>query len=101
MATYVLLHGAYQGGWIWQPVARKVKKSECLAVAAFRTPLLPIYLLAILLPEASSSSLVASHHFGGSTEIGKNVSLAFLQLPQDGCRQRCVRLGCVGTPRYE
>lgn len=21
MATYVLLHGAYQGGWIWQPVA--------------------------------------------------------------------------------
>jgi pimeloyl-ACP methyl ester carboxylesterase len=22
MSTYVLLHGSYQGGWIWQPVAR-------------------------------------------------------------------------------
>src|SRR5436190_15161324 len=28
--------------------ARKVKKLECLAVAAFRAPLLPVYLLAIL-----------------------------------------------------
>ena len=22
MATIVLIHGAYQGGWIWQPVAK-------------------------------------------------------------------------------
>ena len=24
MATYVLLHGAYQGGWIWKPVATRL-----------------------------------------------------------------------------
>jgi pimeloyl-ACP methyl ester carboxylesterase len=24
MATYVLIHGAYQGGWIWQPVATRL-----------------------------------------------------------------------------
>jgi hypothetical protein len=25
MATYVLLHGAYQGGWFWQPVATRLR----------------------------------------------------------------------------
>ena len=25
MATFVLIHGAYQGGWIWQPVARRLR----------------------------------------------------------------------------
>ena len=25
MATYVLLHGAYQGGWIWQPVTTRLR----------------------------------------------------------------------------
>ena len=25
MATYVLVHGAYQGGWIWQPVATRLR----------------------------------------------------------------------------
>jgi len=25
MATYVLVHGSYQGGWIWQPVARRLQ----------------------------------------------------------------------------
>jgi len=25
MATYVLLHGAYQGGWIWKPVATRLR----------------------------------------------------------------------------
>jgi pimeloyl-ACP methyl ester carboxylesterase len=25
MATYVLLHGAYQGGWIWQPVVTRLR----------------------------------------------------------------------------
>ena len=25
LATYVLLHGAYQGGWIWQPVATRLR----------------------------------------------------------------------------
>ena len=25
MATYVLLHGAYQGGWIWQPTAARLR----------------------------------------------------------------------------
>jgi pimeloyl-ACP methyl ester carboxylesterase len=25
MATFVLVHGAYQGGWIWQPVAKRLR----------------------------------------------------------------------------
>jgi pimeloyl-ACP methyl ester carboxylesterase len=25
MATFVLVHGSYQGGWIWQPVARRLQ----------------------------------------------------------------------------
>ena len=25
MATYVLVHGSYQGGWIWQPVANRLR----------------------------------------------------------------------------
>jgi pimeloyl-ACP methyl ester carboxylesterase len=25
MSTYALIHGAYQGGWIWQPVARRLR----------------------------------------------------------------------------
>src|SRR5436190_1080952 len=25
MATYVLIHGAYQGGWIWKPVATQLR----------------------------------------------------------------------------
>jgi pimeloyl-ACP methyl ester carboxylesterase len=25
MATFVLIHGAYQGGWIWQPVAARLR----------------------------------------------------------------------------
>lgn len=25
MATYVLVHGAYQGGWIWQPVTTRLR----------------------------------------------------------------------------
>jgi pimeloyl-ACP methyl ester carboxylesterase len=25
MATYVLIHGSYQGGWIWQPVAKRLR----------------------------------------------------------------------------
>jgi pimeloyl-ACP methyl ester carboxylesterase len=25
MATYVLVHGSYQGGWIWQPVAARLR----------------------------------------------------------------------------
>ena len=27
MATYVLVHGAYQGGWIWKPVAQRLQKA--------------------------------------------------------------------------
>src|SRR5215813_11695392 len=27
MATYVLLHGAYQGGWIWKPVATRLREA--------------------------------------------------------------------------
>jgi pimeloyl-ACP methyl ester carboxylesterase len=27
MATFVLIHGAYQGGWIWQPVANRLRAS--------------------------------------------------------------------------
>ena len=25
MATYVLVHGAYQGGWIWKPVVERLR----------------------------------------------------------------------------
>ena len=25
MATFVLMHGSYQGGWIWQPVASRLR----------------------------------------------------------------------------
>src|ERR1041384_4696319 len=25
MSTYVLVHGAYQGGWIWKPVAQRLR----------------------------------------------------------------------------
>jgi len=28
MATFVLVHGAYQGGWIWQPVAMRLRAAR-------------------------------------------------------------------------
>lgn len=27
MATFVLIHGAYQGGWIWSPVAKRLREA--------------------------------------------------------------------------
>ena len=27
MATFVLIHGAYQGGWIWSPVAARLREA--------------------------------------------------------------------------
>ena len=33
MAAYVLIHGAYQGGWIWQPVAARLRAAGHLAYA--------------------------------------------------------------------
>jgi pimeloyl-ACP methyl ester carboxylesterase len=33
MATYVLVHGAYQGGWIWKPVAERLRASGHVVVA--------------------------------------------------------------------
>jgi pimeloyl-ACP methyl ester carboxylesterase len=33
MATYVLVHGAYQGGWIWKPVARRLRAAGHLVFA--------------------------------------------------------------------
>ncbi len=33
MATYVLIHGAYQGGWIWQPVAKRLRAEGHLVYA--------------------------------------------------------------------
>lgn len=27
MATYILIHGAYQGGWIWKPVADRLRSA--------------------------------------------------------------------------
>src|SRR5262249_6123494 len=27
MATFVLVHGSYQGGWIWQPVANRLRQA--------------------------------------------------------------------------
>jgi pimeloyl-ACP methyl ester carboxylesterase len=33
MATYVLVHGAYQGGWIWKPVAERLRAAGHLVLA--------------------------------------------------------------------
>jgi pimeloyl-ACP methyl ester carboxylesterase len=33
MATYVLVHGAYQGGWIWKPVADRLRAAGHLVHA--------------------------------------------------------------------
>jgi pimeloyl-ACP methyl ester carboxylesterase len=33
MATYVLVHGAYQGGWIWKPVAERLRAAGHLVYA--------------------------------------------------------------------
>jgi pimeloyl-ACP methyl ester carboxylesterase len=33
MATYVLVHGAYQGGWIWKPVAGRLRAAGHLVHA--------------------------------------------------------------------
>jgi pimeloyl-ACP methyl ester carboxylesterase len=32
MATYVLVHGAYQGGWIWKPVATRLRAAGHLVL---------------------------------------------------------------------
>ena len=34
MTTFVLLHGAYQGGWIWNPTAGASPRAPLFAVAA-------------------------------------------------------------------
>src|SRR5437667_399915 len=33
MPTYVLIHGAYQGGWIWKPVATRLRAAGHLVFA--------------------------------------------------------------------
>ena len=33
MATYLLIHGAYQGGWIWKPVATRLRAAGHLVYA--------------------------------------------------------------------
>ena len=33
MATYVLIHGAYQGGWIWKPVVERLRAAGHVAHA--------------------------------------------------------------------
>jgi pimeloyl-ACP methyl ester carboxylesterase len=33
MATFVLIHGAYQGGWIWKPVATRLRAAGHLVYA--------------------------------------------------------------------
>ena len=33
MATFVLVHGAYQGGWIWKPVATRLRAAGHVAYA--------------------------------------------------------------------
>ena len=33
MTTFVLLHGAYQGGWIWNPVAERLRAQGHLVFA--------------------------------------------------------------------
>ena len=39
MTTFVLIHGAYQGGWIWKPVAsREMERvARTLGVRGYRT----------------------------------------------------------------
>ena len=34
MTTFVLLHGAYQGGWIWNPVAERAAGSRAIWCSA-------------------------------------------------------------------
>lgn len=33
MTTFILLHGAFQGGWIWQPVASRLRQAGHLVLA--------------------------------------------------------------------
>ena len=33
MATYVMIHGAYQGGWIWKPTATRLREAGHLVYA--------------------------------------------------------------------
>ena len=33
MATFVLVHGAYQGGWIWKPVVTRLRGAGHVAYA--------------------------------------------------------------------
>ncbi|HEY2254610.1 MAG TPA: alpha/beta fold hydrolase, partial [Variovorax sp.] len=33
MTTFVLIHGAYQGGWIWEPVAERLRAQGHLVLA--------------------------------------------------------------------
>src|ERR1700730_12381415 len=33
MMTFVLIHGAYQGGWIWKPVAERLSAEGHLVLA--------------------------------------------------------------------
>ncbi|MBV8121374.1 MAG: alpha/beta hydrolase [Alphaproteobacteria bacterium] len=33
MATYLLIHGAYQGGWIWKPTAARLRRAGHLVYA--------------------------------------------------------------------
>ena len=33
MTTFVLIHGAYQGGWIWQPTAARLRAAGHVAYA--------------------------------------------------------------------
>ena len=33
MSIYVLIHGSYQGGWIWKPTADELRKSEHIVYA--------------------------------------------------------------------
>jgi pimeloyl-ACP methyl ester carboxylesterase len=33
MATYLLIHGAYQGGWIWKPVAARLRAAGHVVLA--------------------------------------------------------------------
>src|SRR5229473_3533518 len=36
MTTFVLIHGAYQGGWIWNPVAERLRAEGHLELARER-----------------------------------------------------------------
>ena len=69
MATCVLVHGAYQGGWIWKPVAQRLQKAGHAVYAP-------------TLEGGDAVGRVAGERprAGGRLEIGEHAALGVLAL---------------------